>query len=244
MPPILPRSCCWMLPGTPPVTPAPLPSDNVLLTCASRREQVQARRLAARDHLTADVALTRILLSVAGDAGLHALYATRTALTLAIATRRALRQAVSLARYRARQAGPVTDLLAWHAWFDGSATPNPGRIGLGAVLQAPDGTQTAISRDAGMGDSSMAEYLALIAVLECALSHQVTHLVVQGDSRVVIDDLQGKVPVRTLHLKPYRLQAVHLLGQFACSTLIWIPRARNAAADRLATRATTGTAVP
>ena len=27
----------------------------------------------------------------------------------------------------------------WQVWFDGSALPNPGKIGIGAVLIAPDG---------------------------------------------------------------------------------------------------------
>ena len=79
---------------------------------------------------------------------------------------------------------------AWLAWFDGSALPNPGRIGIGALLRGPQGQVVEISRRAGEGSSSEAEYLALIALLEAALLHQPAQLTVHGDSQVVIDDLK------------------------------------------------------
>jgi ribonuclease HI len=60
---------------------------------------------------------------------------------------------------------------AWRGWFDGSAHPNPGQIGIGALLCGPDGQRVEISRRAGHGSSSDAEYLALTALLEAAGEH-------------------------------------------------------------------------
>ena len=107
------------------------------------------------------------------------------------------------------------------------------------MLQGPDGNTIMISRCAGIGDGNLAEYLALIAVLECALDAQVHHLVVHGDSRVVIDDVLGETPrpIRTAQLQQHRRTAQRLLAQFASVQLVWIPRVRNSIADGLARHA-------
>ena len=45
----------------------------------------------------------------------------------------------------------------WRAWFDGSALPNPGRMGLGFVLQGPDGSVdegSFVTREAGCNNEA------------------------------------------------------------------------------------------
>ena len=127
---------------------------------------------------------------------------------------------------------------AWLAWFDGSALPNPGRIGIGALLRGPQGQVVEISRRAGDGSSSEAEYLALIALLEAALPYQPPQLVVHGDSQVVIDDLKpprrGKTIAKGLEaLRARALDLIAQLGGAAVVTVRWVPRHRNPDADRL-----------
>ena len=123
---------------------------------------------------------------------------------------------------------------AWRAWFDGSAVPNPGCIGIGAVLLSPEGERLEISFSAGNGDNTRAEYLALIALLELAIEHGVQHLIVQGDSRVVLNDIDATAPIRTGEQEACRRQALHLMAHIPALQLQWIPRARNGDADRLA----------
>ena len=54
----------------------------------------------------------------------------------------------------------------WHAAFDGSCSPNPGRCRIAGVLRhLPTGESFQWARNAGEGDSSDAEYQALIALL-------------------------------------------------------------------------------
>jgi ribonuclease HI len=126
---------------------------------------------------------------------------------------------------------------AWSAWFDGSARPNPGRCAIGALLTGPAGEMVEISRPAGYGDSSEAEYRALIALLETAIAYHARQLTVFGDSLVVVDDVNGPDHAAAPVLKAYR-SAVHaLLAQFDKVTLRWIPRHRNGAADALSQRA-------
>lgn len=122
----------------------------------------------------------------------------------------------------------------WQAWVDGSALPNPGRIGIGAVLLSPEGVRSEISRLSGSGDNNCAEYLALIALLALAVGQGVQRLVVHCDSRVVLGDIDATAPVRTGELDIFRQQALHWMAQIPLLRLQWIPRARNAEADALA----------
>lgn len=127
---------------------------------------------------------------------------------------------------------------AWLAWFDGSALPNPGRIGIGALLRGPQGQVVEISRRAGDGSSSDAEYLALIALLEAALPHRPPQLIIHGDSQVIIDDLKpprkGKSNAKGLEaLRARALELIAQLGGAPVVTVRWVPRHRNPEADRL-----------
>jgi ribonuclease HI len=147
--------------------------------------------------------------------------------------RRAARALAEAQRKQAAPNGPD----AWQAWFDGSARPNPGACGIGALLRSPAGKTIEITRTAGYGNSSEAEYRALIAVLEAALHEKPPTLAVYGDSQVVIDDVNGPEHAASQALLPYR-SAVHaLLAQLGSVTLRWIPRRRNAAADAMSQRA-------
>ena len=210
-----------------------------LAAAAHHGERVLGRRLARRTGVPERQALTLVLeqaACVAGLAGLAGLLAARAQARLADAERLAaktLRQEEQLALRQARRLPPAT---AWLAWFDGSAHPNPGRIGIGALLTGPAGQRIDISRRAGHGNSGEAEYSALLAVLEAAMRERPAELMVYGDSRVVLDEVNRVTP-GSLALAVQRDDALALIAQFERITLEWIPRHRNAAADRLSQQA-------
>jgi ribonuclease HI len=204
---------------------------------AYKRELAASRRMAGRTGVTVEQALRATLEQLAGPAGLAALLAARRSLVQAdaqrAAERSAARQAAEARRLQSRAGAPS----AWQAWFDGSARPNPGACGIGALLRGPAGEIIEISRSAGYGNSSEAEYRALIALLEAAVRHGSHDLAIHGDSRVVVDDVNGPEHAAAQALLPYR-RAVHaLLAQLRGVTLRWIPRHRNTAADALSQRA-------
>ena len=204
---------------------------------AYKSERSASRKLAAATGISEDEALLRTLTAAAGLAGLPALLADRLALLEADAARiqaRAERNAALAVRRNARHDGPQA---AWRAWFDGSAHPNPGRCGIGGLLHGPGGAAIEISRAAGHGNSSEAEYRALIAVLEAAVEGGAHDLVIYGDSRVVIDDMNGPALYAAVSLAGYRTQAHALLAQLQGVTLRWIPRHKNGLADALSQRA-------
>ncbi|MDC8756542.1 ribonuclease HI family protein [Janthinobacterium fluminis] len=217
-----------------------MPEFEELIAAAHHSERVRARRLARHGAMPERDALRQTLEQAAGTQGLAGLLRERAQERLAEAGRRAAqtaRKAEALARKRAGNAAPAT---AWQAWFDGSAQPNPGRIGIGGLLTSPAGRRIEISRRAGHGSSSEAEYSALIALLEAAVRERPAELLVYGDSRVVIDDV-NRVTAPAASLAPQRARADALLARLGQVTLRWIPRHRNAEADRLSQQ---GAALP
>ncbi|HEY0588850.1 MAG TPA: ribonuclease HI family protein [Pseudoduganella sp.] len=136
----------------------------------------------------------------------------------------------------ARQPVP-TSPGAWRAWFDGSAHPNPGRIGIGVLLSGPGGERVEISRRAGHGSSGDAEYLALIAALEKAVELGVPELLVYGDSQVVVQDVLLSPEAGAKALEEHRARVGQLMAALALVNVRWVPRHRNGDADRLSQHA-------
>jgi ribonuclease HI len=208
-----------------------------LREAAYRTERAASRRLAERTGLTEEQALRHTLEARAGADGLDALLAARRALRLAEACRvaaRRVRQETGRLLRQERHAGPPT---AWRAWFDGSAHPNPGRCGIGALLHGPAGEVVELSLPAGFGNSSEAEYRALIALLEAAVKHDAHELTIYGDSQVVVNDVNGADDACAPALQAYRASAHALLAQLRDVRLRWVPRHKNTQADALSQRA-------
>jgi ribonuclease HI len=214
---------------------------ETLLAAAFKSERAQARRLAVLEGIAAGTALQRILQQASGTQGLAALLASRAQARDAQAQRKAQKTSARQQAQVARRAetGPAS---AWRGWFDGSAHPNPGKLGIGALLLGPNGERIEVSEAAGYGNSSEAEYAALTTVLQAALKVHPppVQLLLYGDSQVVINDVMGTTPVGAKGLETQRATVVALLEQFTEVSLRWIPRHRNGEADRLSQLAITG----
>ncbi len=209
-----------------------------LAQAAFHRERVASRRLARVDGIPEHEALRLTLQASAGERPLAVLLQERESAAEASAARASERRASQAASKQLRKARHDGVLTPWRAWFDGSAHPNPGNCSIGGVLQGPDGQQHTFSRQAGYGNSSEAEYRALIAVLEAAVEAKATGLTVYGDSQGVILDVHtenGAASLAGLHGEARRLMAA-LPGV----ALRWIPRHKNGHADALSQQAARG----
>jgi ribonuclease HI len=210
-----------------------MPEFAVLLSAASKAELAASRLLSRRTGCSPEQALRQTLEAIAGAGSLPELVAERTVRRQAEATRTVARdvdRAAALARRKLRHDGPPT---AWRAWFDGSAYPNPGNCGIGALLTGPAGERIEISRPAGYGNSSEAEYRALIALLEAAVQAGAHGLTIYGDSKVVIDDLNGSDVNAARSLNELRQTALALTARLRGVALRWVPRHKNTEADAL-----------
>lgn len=205
--------------------PARMTDFARLISAAYKAELSASRRMASRTGCSPEQALRDTLQESAGAGSLDDLLDARGALQAADAAR---------ATSQAPRDGKPS---AWRAWFDGSAHPNPGHCGIGALLEGPAGEHIEISRAAGYGNSSEAEYRALIALLEAAVDCGAHGVTIHGDSKVVIDDLNGPFADAAVSLQDCRTQALALIGQLRDVTLRWIPRHKNSQADALSQRA-------
>lgn len=204
---------------------------------AYRKERVIGRRLAKNTGLSEAAALKQLLEKVADAGSLCMLIAARKLAKRELAAGLALRRRQKAGQLAQKKADKLPNACAWLAWFDGSAHPNPGRIGIGGLLRSPDGRTLEISSAAGHGDSNQAEYLALIAVLEAAIRIQPQQLVVYGDSQVVINAVTAAGSAGTYALQPHCERAKLLVSQLKSVKLAWIPREKNTAADALSQQA-------
>ncbi len=123
----------------------------------------------------------------------------------------------------------------WLAWCDGTALPNPGRIGLGGVLIAPDGQCHQLSEaGATRGCNNEAEALAMLAVLQRAQALGVQHLVLHSDSDVVVRLAQDAHSREAARLAPLFARLRQAMQGFAGLQIRWLPQHRNQQADALA----------
>lgn len=139
---------------------------------------------------------------------------------------------------RRNHSGPIpTDTDLWTAYIDASALPNPGRMALGAVITAPDGTRQLLSQACpDQGCNNEAELRALMAVLQTLLGLQARRLAIFTDSSVLVEQLAPSPrPTRPIvRLADLFDQARAMLAEFEHVQLRWIPRHRNTEADALA----------
>ena len=120
----------------------------------------------------------------------------------------------------------------WNAWFDGATKQtNPGIRGIGGILKGPVGEIIEISEEVGEGTNNEAEYMALMAVLDAAIEAGVEHLVVHGDSQLVVNQVNGAWLIKSKELAPLCKTVLTLKSQIPSVTLLWVPRAENNEAD-------------
>ena len=126
----------------------------------------------------------------------------------------------------------------WTAWIDGGSRGNPGEAGYGARLQSADGEVVEeLFGYLGEATNNVAEYSALIALLEHAVARGIDHLTILSDSQLLVRQLQGTYRVKNPALQDLHRRALALLARIDRHTLRHIPRAENKDADRLANRA-------
>jgi ribonuclease HI len=121
---------------------------------------------------------------------------------------------------------------------DGASRHNPGPAAIGATIKDEQGRLLAsISRRIGRATNNQAEYQALIAALEKAITLGARRVDIRLDSELVVKQMKGRYRVKNAALRPLYLRVGELLGQLESFTISNIPREQNAEADRLANKA-------
>lgn len=125
-------------------------------------------------------------------------------------------------------------LPTWVIHCDGSALPNPGRMGLGAVIVAPDGSRQTLSEAThNIGCNNEAELRAVMTALRL-MPPACRHVLVYSDNSILVTQLMLTEAKPVARLAALFDEARALLAGFDTVTLKWVPRHRNAEADALA----------
>lgn len=122
--------------------------------------------------------------------------------------------------------------------FDGGCSPNPGPGAGAAVLWTPWTPEPTIVSEFHCNlTNNEAEYIGAILALTKALELGWTDLKLYGDSKLVVEQLNGNWQIESKTLETYYTQAIGLMKEFRSIELIWIPAEKNTAADAAVTEA-------
>ena len=119
-------------------------------------------------------------------------------------------------------------------YSDGAARGNPGPAAIGATIKDEKGNLIAtISRRIGSTTNNQAEYRAVIAALEQAISLGATHVALRSDSELVVKQLRGQYRVKNKALMPLYQRVKQLTGSLESFAIAHVPREQNVEADSL-----------
>jgi len=129
---------------------------------------------------------------------------------------------------------PLQTLETYKIAFDGCSKGNPGRAGAGAVIY--EGSTEIWSDSRYVGDketNNVAEYTGLIMGLHEALRRNIARILVQGDSELIIKQMNGVYAVKSENIRNYHDTAKSLASQFKWIEFRHVYRIDNKRADEL-----------
>ncbi len=122
------------------------------------------------------------------------------------------------------------------AYVDGGSLGNPGPSGIGVVISGVRDGKVKIAKWIGWQDNNVAEYLALLEALQCAVLLKARALHVYSDSEVVVKQMTGVYACRSPRL--YSLNwTCRKLARSLKFSISHVRREFNAEANRLANSA-------
>lgn len=116
--------------------------------------------------------------------------------------------------------------------FDGGGR-SPGPVTAACTIELSDGSFDKDVKRFDQGTHNTAEWQALILGLRLALKHGERHVVVKGDSMLVVRQINREWTTKNAALRSLRTQAEELLALFESSRVEWIPRKENRRTDEL-----------
>jgi ribonuclease HI len=135
--------------------------------------------------------------------------------------------------------GPDSEKLGWiTAFCDGGSRGNPGPAGFGVYIQDENGAKVAeLSEFLGKKTNNFAEYSALLAALDYALTNGHTQLKAVADSELMVKQIKGQYRVNSPELRPLYEEARRRIARLEGFQIQHVLREKNRRADQLANEA-------
>lgn len=123
--------------------------------------------------------------------------------------------------------------------FDGGSRGNPGVAGAGMVIYDENGQEIWCGWHyyPKPATNNVAEYIGVVCGLKCVKSLGIKRLVVEGDSQLIVKQMNGTYRTREETLLVFQQKALQLVEDLEYVEIRHIPRAENKRADWLANHA-------
>ncbi|GAA0162201.1 hypothetical protein LIER_18343 [Lithospermum erythrorhizon] len=132
----------------------------------------------------------------------------------------------------------IEEVPRWKLYVHGAS--NEKGYGAEILIKGPEGEVFEYGlRFSFKATNNEAEYEAMVTGLEIAQTLKIKRLLVQGDSKLVIDQIRGDCGVKNEKLGKYHAKALSLLPRFDYVVFEHIPRGQKKHADHLSHLATT-----
>jgi probable phosphoglycerate mutase len=119
--------------------------------------------------------------------------------------------------------------------IDGASRGNPGPASYAVVIRDSSGKIILeLAKKLGRETNNVAEYYALLAALDYAVSHSISALRIRSDSELLVRQMQGRYKVKSAELKPLYERATKLARQLSYFAIEHVRREQNRDADALA----------
>jgi len=119
------------------------------------------------------------------------------------------------------------------AYIDGASSGNPGDAGVGLVIYKDGQEVLRESKYIGKETNNVAEYSALILLLDIAKKHKISRIKVFSDSELMVKQLKGEYKIKNEGLKKL-VDRVIKAKKYVKFFLEHTPREKNSEADKLA----------
>ena len=119
--------------------------------------------------------------------------------------------------------------------FDGLSEPNPGISTGGAVVFAPETRRPLFERGEfiDFATNNQAEYMGLLIGVKKASEMGIKHLLIEGDSQLVINQVAGKWKVKNETLRALHKELEYEWPQFDFVAIRHVYRNNNKYADKI-----------
>lgn len=124
-------------------------------------------------------------------------------------------------------------MAKYTAFIDGASSGNPGDAGIGIVVYKDGEEVVRESKYIGKETNNVAEYTALLTMLEMLENHGIKEIEVFSDSELMVRQLSGEYKVKNEGLKPLFMRALAHKKKIKYS-VVHVGREKNVEADKLA----------
>ena len=139
----------------------------------------------------------------------------------------------AMSKYRIDSPKKIFPKCEYTLNFDGCSKGNPGPSGIGAVIYRLTDEEWCGCQYIGIKTNNQSEYSALILGLKEAISRNIKQLYVNGDSLLVINQVNGVFKVKNSKLFELHEEVMELIKQFDYIEFNHVYRDHNKRADQL-----------